>query len=155
VPAHAAGLVTRSGGQSLSLAAFAQGDCGRVMVVLLTDGRANVSLAKSNRDPDALAEDAPKPSTVWSMLPATRTVQHAVLLCLASDCPTRYWHLTAQAMAPGHWQTVPTCWDVNLSAGSSTFAQLHVLCCAAGAAEGGGHEHGKADRRGQFQLAGN
>lgn len=34
------------------------------MVVLLTDGRANVSLAKSNRDPDALAEDAPKPTTV-------------------------------------------------------------------------------------------
>ena len=37
------------------------------MVVLLTDGRANVSLAKSNRDPDALAEGAPKPSTVPKM----------------------------------------------------------------------------------------
>ena len=34
---------------------------GRVMVVLLTDGRANVSLAKSNDDPDA---DAEKPSQV-------------------------------------------------------------------------------------------
>ena len=30
-----------------------QGDVGRIMVVLLTDGRANVSLAKSNDDPDA------------------------------------------------------------------------------------------------------
>ena len=30
-----------------------QGDVGRIMVVLLTDGRANVSLAKSNADPDA------------------------------------------------------------------------------------------------------
>ena len=30
------------------------------MVVLLTDGRANVSLAKSNEDPEALAEGAPK-----------------------------------------------------------------------------------------------
>jgi hypothetical protein len=48
-----------------------QGDCGRVMVVLLTDGRANVSLAKSNRDPDALAEDAPKPTTVRRLLLAT------------------------------------------------------------------------------------
>jgi len=39
-----------------------QGDCGRVMMVLLTDGRANVSLAKSNEDPDAIAEGAPRPS---------------------------------------------------------------------------------------------
>ena len=30
-----------------------QGDVGRIMVILLTDGRANVSLAKSNDDPDA------------------------------------------------------------------------------------------------------
>ncbi|KAK9817839.1 hypothetical protein WJX72_002918 [[Myrmecia] bisecta] len=42
--------------------AQSQGDCGRIMVVLLTDGRANVSLAKSNADPDAMAEGAPKPS---------------------------------------------------------------------------------------------
>lgn len=39
------------------------GDCGRVMLVLITDGRANVSLAKSNEDPAALAPDAPRPST--------------------------------------------------------------------------------------------
>ena len=45
--------------------ACAQGDCGRIMMVLLTDGRANVSLAKSNEDPDALKPDAPKPSQVW------------------------------------------------------------------------------------------
>ena len=31
------------------------------MVVCITDGRANVSLARSNDDPDALAADAPKP----------------------------------------------------------------------------------------------
>ncbi len=36
--------------------------CGRVMMVLITDGRANVSLAKSNEDPEALKPDAPKPS---------------------------------------------------------------------------------------------
>lgn len=46
-----------------------QGDCGRIMIVLLTDGRANVSLAKSNKDPDALAEDAPKPTTVPAPAP--------------------------------------------------------------------------------------
>lgn len=32
------------------------------MIVLLTDGRANVSLAKSNEDPEAMAPDAPRPS---------------------------------------------------------------------------------------------
>lgn len=38
------------------------GDCGRIMIVLLTDGRANVSLGKSNEDPEAIAEGAPKPT---------------------------------------------------------------------------------------------
>lgn len=56
--------VTRVQAVRTGLNAKAQGDTGRVMVVLLTDGRANVSLAKSNEDPDALAEGAPKPSKV-------------------------------------------------------------------------------------------
>ena len=49
--------------QTIRVAANArqQGSVGRVMVVLLTDGRANVSLAKSNDNPDA---DAEKPSQV-------------------------------------------------------------------------------------------
>lgn len=46
----------------VSLQAQSSGDVGRVMMVLLTDGRANVSLAKSNEDPEAMAPDAPKPS---------------------------------------------------------------------------------------------
>ena len=32
------------------------------MIVCITDGRANVSLARSNEEPEALAEGAPKPS---------------------------------------------------------------------------------------------
>lgn len=50
------------------LNAQASGDTGRVMVVLLTDGRANVSLAKSNEDPDAMAEGAVKPSKVSCLM---------------------------------------------------------------------------------------
>lgn len=46
-----------------ALQAQQSGDVGRVMMVLITDGRANVSLAKSNEDPAALEPDAPKPST--------------------------------------------------------------------------------------------
>ena len=55
--AHGLSTATRVG-----LNAMSSGDVGRVMVVCCTDGRANVSLAKSNDDPEALAPDAPKPS---------------------------------------------------------------------------------------------
>jgi magnesium chelatase subunit D len=44
------------------LQAQQSGDVGRVMMVLITDGRANVTLAKSNEDPAALEPDAPKPT---------------------------------------------------------------------------------------------
>lgn len=55
--AHGLSLAVRTGMQ-----AQAGGDVGRVMVVLITDGRANVSLGKSNEDPEAIKPDAPKPS---------------------------------------------------------------------------------------------
>ena len=55
--AHAISTALRT-----ALAAQQGGDVGRVMMVLITDGRANVSLAKSNEDPAALEPDAPKPS---------------------------------------------------------------------------------------------
>lgn len=99
------------------------------MVVLLTDGRANVSLAKSNRDPDALAEDAPKPSTVRSMLSASTSVQTAVR-------PDRR-HLmirAADGLGPGILnvdRSVPLYWHYRLSVDGSMPTQLRILllCC--------------------------
>ena len=72
-------------GQTIRVASNArqQGSVGRVMVVLLTDGRANVSLAKSNDDPDAANE---KPSAVssrcWALSrPSSHQTGGATLRC--------------------------------------------------------------------------
>ena len=55
--AHGMSLAIRTGMQAQQA-----GDVGRVMCVLITDGRANISLARSNEDPEALGPEAPKPS---------------------------------------------------------------------------------------------
>ena len=55
--AHGLSLAVR-----LGLKAKKGGTTDRVLVVLITDGRANVNLAKSNKEPQALAEGAVKPS---------------------------------------------------------------------------------------------
>lgn len=110
-----------------------QGDCGRVMVVLLTDGRANVSLAKSNRDPDALAEDAPKPSTVcftvspWCTVFSSRATcliavrsapmsqrVYPTAMCRHFDSRTRLQLDAAkQAMGCCMQRHVPVCWEMG------------------------------------------
>ena len=107
-------------------ACFLQGDCGRVMVVLLTDGRANVSLAKSNRDPDAIAEDAPKPSTV-------RLTCHACIATCAAALENRLCTSVVVQLLARRCQLPP------LNGVSFT--------PSAGGPEGGGHEHGQEDRR--------
>eukprot|EP00250_Pteridium_aquilinum_P012104 c20514_g1_i1 orf=132-2414(+) len=55
--AHGLSMAVRVG-----LNAEKSGDVGRIMIVAITDGRANVSIKKSNGDPEASAPDAPRPS---------------------------------------------------------------------------------------------
>ena len=57
-----------------------QGDVGRIMVVLLTDGRANISLARSNDEPDAMEI---KPSQVQHCAYSAPAIP-VMFLCLPS-----------------------------------------------------------------------
>lgn len=46
----------------MGLNAEKSGDVGRIMIVAITDGRANITLKRST-DPEGIAPDAPRPSS--------------------------------------------------------------------------------------------
>jgi len=81
--------------------ARSQGDVGRIMVVLLTDGRANISLGRSNDDPEALTvkptQVTPHPLPSQKHDGATRPKIASLLCCRKAS------HQRAAASHLGDW----------------------------------------------------
>lgn len=57
------------------------GDVGRIMIVAITDGRANISLKRST-DPEAAASDTPRPSVQELKV---KLMKHDIIVSSSSD----------------------------------------------------------------------
>ena len=119
--AHGLSLAVRFGSQAAS-----GGDVGRVMVVLITDGRANVSLAKSNDDPEAIAPDAPKPSQDQlkeEVLDMAKKVNAAGLQLLVIDTENKFvstgFAEEIAKAAGGKYYYLPNASDAAIAAATS------------------------------------
>ena len=104
-----------------------QGDCGRVMMVLLTDGRANVSLAKSNDDPDAIAEGAPRPSADQlkeEVIDMAKRAQAAGIQMLVIDTENKFvstgFAKEIATASQGKYYYLPNASDAAIAAAAST-----------------------------------
>lgn len=111
----------------VGLTAQQQGDVGRVMVVLITDGRANVSLAKSNEDPAALAPDAAKPSNDQlkdEILDVSKKLAAAGLQLLVIDTENKFVSTGFAAeiakAAQGKYYYLPNASDAAIAAAASS-----------------------------------
>ncbi|KIY99567.1 magnesium chelatase subunit D [Monoraphidium neglectum] len=119
--AHALSLAIRTG-----LQAKAMGDVGRITAVLITDGRANISLARSNDEPEALAPDAPRPSSEQlreEVLDMARKMAAANINLLVIDTENKFVgsgfaHEIAEA-AQGHYHYLPNASDAAIAAAAS------------------------------------
>lgn len=81
--AHGLSTAVRTGVNAQS-----KGEVGRIMIILITDGRANVSLARSNEEPDALMPDAPKPTQ--DELKVTFSLPKSMQLAAAGERAVEY-----------------------------------------------------------------
>lgn len=104
-----------------------QGDCGRVMIVLLTDGRANVSLAKSNEDPDAIAEGAPRPSAEQlkeEVIDMSKRANAAGMQMLVIDTENKFvstgFAKEIATASQGKYYYLPNASDAAIAAAAST-----------------------------------
>ena len=96
------------------------------MVVLITDGRANVSLAKSNDDPEAIAPDAPKPSQDQlkeEVLDMAKKVNAAGLQLLVIDTENKFvstgFAEEIAKAAGGKYYYLPNASDAAIAAATS------------------------------------
>lgn len=86
--AHALSTAVRLGAKSQSTS-----DVGRVVAVLITDGRANVSLARSNGEPAAIDPEAPAPTWEFlkeEVLDVARKLGAAKMQLLVVDTESRF-----------------------------------------------------------------
>lgn len=119
--AHGLSLAVRFGTQAQQ-----GGDVGRVMVVLITDGRANVTLAKSNDDPEALMPDAPKPTQETlreEVLDVTKRLGAAGLQLLVIDTENKFvstgFAEEIAKAANGKYYYLPNASDAAIAAATS------------------------------------
>ncbi|KAM0927909.1 hypothetical protein ACQ4PT_002147 [Festuca glaucescens] len=111
----------------VGLNAEKSGDVGRIMIVAITDGRANVSLKKSN-DPEAgAASDAPRPSNQElkdEILEVSAKIYKAGMSLLVIDTENKFvstgFAKEIARVAQGKYYYLPNASDAVISAATKT-----------------------------------
>ncbi|KAM3279304.1 hypothetical protein ACQJBY_046561 [Aegilops geniculata] len=111
----------------VGLNAEKSGDVGRIMIVAITDGRANVSLKKSNDPEAAAASDAPRPSTQElkdEILDVSAKIFKAGMSLLVIDTENKFvstgFAKEIARVAQGKYYYLPNASDAVISAATKT-----------------------------------
>uniref|UniRef100_A0ACD5XDP0 Uncharacterized protein n=1 Tax=Avena sativa TaxID=4498 RepID=A0ACD5XDP0_AVESA len=111
----------------VGLNAEKSGDVGRIMIVAITDGRANVSLKKSNDPEAAAASDAPRPSNQElkdEILEVSAKIFKAGMSLLVIDTENKFvstgFAKEIARVAQGKYYYLPNASDAVISAATKT-----------------------------------
>ncbi|KAM3261527.1 hypothetical protein ACQJBY_052288 [Aegilops geniculata] len=111
----------------VGLNAEKSGDVGRIMIVAITDGRANVSLKKSNDPEAAAASDTPRPSTQElkdEILDVSAKIFKAGMSLLVIDTENKFvstgFAKEIARVAQGKYYYLPNASDAVISAATKT-----------------------------------